>query len=85
MTLPERRLAHFQWWMPNNPARQSARVPSRAQLCPSLLPPPIKLKATAARIDQMQGIWYLVATTEPTTRFCLCNVMNYSIYTSVYR
>eukprot|EP00966_Prymnesium_polylepis_P037985 881182-Prymnesium_polylepis.1 len=28
---------------------------------------------------------YLVATTEPTTRFCLCNVMNYSIFTSTYR
>lgn len=33
----------------------------------------------------LQGLWYLVATTEPTTRFCLCNVMDYSIYTTQYR
>mmetsp|Transcript_34327 Transcript_34327/g.94601 ORF Transcript_34327/g.94601 Transcript_34327/m.94601 type:complete len:136 (-) Transcript_34327:398-805(-) len=36
-------------------------------------------------INEISGVWYLVATTEPTTRFCLCNVMNYSIFTSTYR
>lgn len=33
---------------------------------------------------EVEGIWYLVATTEPTTAFCMCNVMNYSIYDKAY-
>ena len=31
-------------------------------------------------IRVIDGSWYLVATTEPTTRFCLCNVMNFSVH-----
>lgn len=34
---------------------------------------------------EIEGIWYLVATTEPTTKFCLCNVMNYTILATQYR
>jgi hypothetical protein len=36
-------------------------------------------------IHDIKGNWYLQATTEPTTHFCLCNVMNYTIETSIYR
>lgn len=38
----------------------------------------------ALHINEIEGIWYLVATTEPTTKFCMCNVMNYSIYQATY-
>ena len=31
------------------------------------------------------GVWYLAATTELTTKFCLCNVMTYTVYTTAYR
>ena len=30
-------------------------------------------------IDEIAGRWFLQATTEPTTRFCLCNMMTYEI------
>lgn len=36
-------------------------------------------------IQDVGGIWYLQATTEPTTKFCLCNVMNYTIGSTKYR
>jgi hypothetical protein len=36
-------------------------------------------------IHDIHGIWYLQATTEPTTKFCLCNVMNFSIGSLIYR
>ena len=36
-------------------------------------------------IHDIHGIWYLQATTEPTTKFCLCNVMNYTIESEIYR
>jgi len=35
-------------------------------------------------INEIAGTWYLLATTEPTTAFCLCNVMNYNIYQKTY-
>ena len=35
--------------------------------------------------DQVPCCRYLVATTEPTTRFGLCNVMNFTIYDKTYR
>lgn len=36
-------------------------------------------------IHEISGVWYLQATTEPTTKFCLCNVMNFTVYEDVYR
>ena len=35
--------------------------------------------------SDLEGVWYLAATTELTTKFCLCNVMTYTVYTSCYR
>lgn len=40
--------------------------------------------ADKLNINEIHGIWYLVATTEPTTKFCLCNVMDFSIFTKTY-
>jgi hypothetical protein len=36
-------------------------------------------------IHDIHGIWYLQATTEPTTKFCLCNVMNFTVESKIYR
>jgi len=43
-----------------------------------------KMDADKFNAKEVEGIWYLMATTEPTTRFCLCNVMNFSIFTKAY-
>ena len=36
-------------------------------------------------INEIKGIWYLQATTELTTKFCMCNVMNFTIESKIYR
>eukprot|EP00051_Salpingoeca_urceolata_P032115 m.14340 g.14340 ORF g.14340 m.14340 type:complete len:246 (+) comp4780_c0_seq1:107-844(+) len=40
---------------------------------------------SALNIHDISGLWYLQATTEPTTRFCRCNLMNFSVGASTYR
>lgn len=37
------------------------------------------------KIQDIESTWFLRATTEPTTRFCLCNFMNFSIGSTTYR
>lgn len=41
--------------------------------------------ATVFKPADITGVWYLAATTELTTKFCLCNVMTYTVYTTAYR
>ncbi len=40
--------------------------------------------ASSFSIAEIKGLWYLQATTEPTTRFCKCNMMNFSIGSKTY-
>lgn len=43
------------------------------------------VEPAAFRPSDLDGVWYLAATTELTTKFCLCNVMTYTVYTAAYR
>ena len=56
----------------------SHREQRKEQEQPSVAPPKFD-------IHEIAGVWFLQATTEPTTKFCLCNVMNYSVESKIYR
>eukprot|EP00756_Hemistasia_phaeocysticola_P023289 Hpha_TRINITY_DN15884_c3_g1::TRINITY_DN15884_c3_g1_i2::g.188468::m.188468 len=63
-----------------------AHVAAGGYVCPSydeIRQPSVD--ASVFSMNDIQGVWYLQATTEPTTKACLCNVMNYTVGSEVYR